>query len=74
MKPKKKEDHTKAWMLQSYSEGGRKSQEVEEESNLGGREEGKGKGVWFRYGWRWGRSTEGQKFERRFEAVAEGDL
>ena len=24
MKPKKKEDHTKVWILQSYSEGGRK--------------------------------------------------
>ena len=45
MLPKKKENHTKVWMVQSYSEGARKkSQVVEEERNLGGIEEGEGKG------------------------------
>jgi hypothetical protein len=44
MKPMKKEDHNKVWMLQYYSKGGRKeSQEVEGERDLKGREEGEGK-------------------------------
>jgi hypothetical protein len=35
MNPKKKEDYTKVWMLQSYSEGERKqSREVEGERDL----------------------------------------
>lgn len=39
MKPKKK-DHTKVWLLQSYSEGERKTfLEVEREKDVGGREE-----------------------------------
>ena len=39
-KPKKKEDHTKVWMLHFYSEGGSKEcLEVGGEKDLGGREE-----------------------------------
>ena len=42
------------------------------EGERGGREEGKGEGGQFRYGRRWGRSTEGQEFERRYVAVGNG--
>jgi len=61
MTAKKKEAHTKVWMLQSYSVGGGKSWEVEGESELGGRKEGKKNGGWFTYGKRRGRSIEGQE-------------
>jgi hypothetical protein len=62
MKPMKKEDPTKVWMLQSYSVGGRKR-----------REEGERKWGQFRYGRRWGRSTEGQGFETRCVVLGEGE-
>jgi hypothetical protein len=66
MKPKKPEDHTKVWMLQSYSERGRKY-------SLGSRGRGESgwEGKWgkFRYGKRGGSSTDGQEFERRYIAV-----
>lgn len=66
MKPKKKEDHTKVWMLQFYSEGRRKQfPEVEEERDLGGTEEGDANVGQIRYKRRWGRSSEGQEFESR---------
>ena len=35
---------------------------------------GRKKGGQFRHGKRWGRSTEGQEFERRYVAVGEGEL
>ena len=46
MKPKKKEDHSKVWMILSCSEGGRGENnlwEVEGEKDLGGSEEGEKK-------------------------------
>jgi hypothetical protein len=56
MKPKKKE-HTKLWMLKSYSVGARSFGSRERESDLGVREEGdRGQ---FKCGRSWGRSTEG---------------
>jgi hypothetical protein len=43
MKTKKKEDHTKVWMLQFYSAGVRDNLwEVEKERDLGGRKDGGG--------------------------------
>lgn len=44
MKPKKKDDHTKVWMLQSTQKGEENnSKEVDEERDLRGREEGEDK-------------------------------
>jgi hypothetical protein len=79
MKPKKKEDHTKVWMLQSYSVEGTESslgsrRRKDSGPGGGGRQRGGKKGSQFRYWKRWGRSTEDQEFESIYITVEEGEL
>ena len=71
MKAKKKEDHTKVWMLQSYSIGKEnKLWEAEWERDMGGREAGeRERGKWCR-----GVRGECHKFESRCVAVGEEEL
>jgi hypothetical protein len=77
MKPKKKENHTKVWMLQYYSIGGR------EESFLGGRGRKRSRrgrqgvvkmGSSLDIGEDGGRNKEGKEFENRYVAMGEGEL
>ena len=42
--------------------------------DMGGRKEGKEKGGGLKYRRRWGKSTEGQEFERSCVAVGDGEL
>jgi len=76
MKLKKKEDHTNVWILHSDSEREKiiLASTVKEGS---GRERGGGgerEVRQFRYRRSWGRSTEGQEFERRIAALGEGEI
>jgi hypothetical protein len=76
MKPKKKKDHTKVWMLQFYSERGRKEpQEVEGGSGVAGGRGGEKWGlvqIWEEMGEKY--STMCQEFERRCVKVGKGEL